>query len=280
MQTAARHSACLVAGSGSLLQQVQAVLPALTFQVTSLTSLSRSSGEQRWPHGVSGGGGGALALAASSSSRAAGAVLILPGQHLVQHTHALQQHQQQQQLGQQRRPIFNFAGLGGDLAKSHHEKKLLGWTPRQVYDVVAAVENYSQFVPWCQRSAVLVRRPPGYLEAELEVGFQMFVERYTSKVTLHCPTAVHSRVDDSTLFSHLTNKWEFRLGPTPHTTWLTFEVDFAFKSPLYRQVASIFFEEVVQRMMGAFEGRCAQVYGPSSLHRRPGPAQHVAAGGR
>ena len=35
-----------------------------------------------------------------------------------------------------------------------------------------------------------------------------------------------------------------RLGPTPHTTWLTFEVDFAFKSPLYRQVASIFFEEV------------------------------------
>lgn len=126
MQTAARHSACLVAGSGSLLQQVQAVLPALTFQVTSLTSLSRSSGEQRWPHGVSGGGGGALALAASSSSRAAGAVLILPGQHLVQHTHALQQHQQQQQLGQQRRPIFNFAGLGGDLAKSHHEKKLLG----------------------------------------------------------------------------------------------------------------------------------------------------------
>ncbi|PSC67036.1 Coenzyme Q-binding COQ10 mitochondrial [Micractinium conductrix] len=52
------------------------------------------------------------------------------------------------------------------------------------------------------------------------------------KVTLHCPTAVHSRVDDSMLFSHLTNKWEFRLGPTPHTTWLTFEVDFAFKSPL------------------------------------------------
>jgi len=36
--------------------------------------------------------------------------------------------------------------------------------------------------------------------------------RYTSKVTLQCPTAVHSRVDDSTLFSHLTNKWEFRWG--------------------------------------------------------------------
>lgn len=206
--------------------------------------------------------------------------------------------------------------------------------------------------------------------------------RYTSKVTLQCPSAVHSRVDNSTLFSHLTNKWEFRcagsvssasspctrvrctiatarpvrrgsaspcaagwglswalpladrrLGPTPHTTWLSFDVDFAFKSPLYRHVASVFFEEVrppdcrtrrglcvagsaglaavarllfplcrapraaclcglpsnrtgfhrlqvVQRMMGAFEGRCAHLYGPSSLQRRPGPAQHAAASGR
>ena len=51
------------------------------------------------------------------------------------------------------------------------------WSPRQVYDVVAAVEHYHKFVPWCQRSTVLLRRPPGYLEAELEVGFQMFVER-------------------------------------------------------------------------------------------------------
>ena len=60
-----------------------------------------------------------------------------------------------------------------------------------MYDVVAAVEHYSAFVPWCQRSAVLLRRPAGaeeaeaeaeagaggYLEAELEVGFQVFVER-------------------------------------------------------------------------------------------------------
>jgi hypothetical protein len=49
-----------------------------------------------------------------------------------------------------------------------------------VYDVVAAVEHYSKFVPWCQRSTVLVRRPPSYLEAELEVGFQMFVERWVA----------------------------------------------------------------------------------------------------
>lgn len=87
------------------------------------------------------------------------------------------------------------------------------FSPRQIYDVVAAVEHYHEFVPWCQRrwgepsqgwsadaaaaslfrlhahrlpescpppdhcSTIMLRRPPNYLEAELEVGFQMFVER-------------------------------------------------------------------------------------------------------
>lgn len=69
--------------------------------------------------------------------------------------------------------------------------------------------------------------------------------RYTSKVTLHSPVRIESRVDDSTLFHHLTNKWEFRPGPSPSTCWLSFDVDFAFKSPLYRQIASVFFEEVL-----------------------------------
>eukprot|EP00887_Chlorella_sp_A99_P003918 scaffold11.g3918.t1 len=142
------------------------------------------------------------------------------------------------------RRIFNFAGQA-DVAKRYSEKKLLGYSPRQMYDVVSAVEHYHEFVPWCQRSTVTLRRPPSYLEAELEVGFQMFVERYTSKVTMHCPTLVRSSVEDSTLFSHLSNQ----------------------------HIASVFFEEVVQRMMGAFEGRCARLYGPSSLHRRAaGPA--------
>ena len=52
------------------------------------------------------------------------------------------------------------------------------WSPEQMYAVVARVEDYNQFVPWCVGSTVLRTRPDGsYLEAELEVGFQVFVER-------------------------------------------------------------------------------------------------------
>jgi hypothetical protein len=48
----------------------------------------------------------------------------------------------------------------------------------QLYHVVADIEHYREFVPWCQRSEVLQRRPPSFVEAELEVGFKMFVERW------------------------------------------------------------------------------------------------------
>ncbi len=68
--------------------------------------------------------------------------------------------------------------------------------------------------------------------------------RYTSEVTIEEPAKVISRVSDSTLFEHLQTTWEFAGGPTPDSCWLTFDIDFAFKSPLYGQLASVFFQEV------------------------------------
>ena len=69
------------------------------------------------------------------------------------------------------------------------------------------------------------------------------LRRYTSEVYLHPPVRVISKVNDSTLFDHLDTTWEFQRGPTPRSCWLTFSTDFAFKSPLYSQLASVFFQE-------------------------------------
>lgn len=142
----------------------------------------------------------------------------------------------------------------------------MGYSQQQMFDVVSAVEHYKDFVPWCVASRV-IKKTPTYLEAELEVGFQLFVERYLSKVTLKPPHSVRTITEESTLFHHLESTWEIKPGPNASTCWLAFEVDFAFKSQLYRQVATVFFEEVVQHMMVAFEGRCNTLYGPSSLQR-------------
>lgn len=85
---------------------------------------------------------------------------------------------------------------------------------------------------------------------------------YVSHVAFEPGKSIRSQVGSSTLFDHLHNSWKFAAGPEPGTTALDFHVDFAFKSVLYSQVADLFFDEVVARMMGALEGRCRTVYGP------------------
>lgn len=148
-----------------------------------------------------------------------------------------------------------------------NQRKLVGWTPQQLYTVVSNVEDYRLFVPWCQRSQIVKPLAGNYLEAELEVGFQLLVERYTSQVFLSPPRQVRSKVANSTLFHHLDSTWTMEPGPTPASCWLTFAVDFAFRSQLHAYVADMFFSEVVKQMTGAFEKRCEQLYGTSSLLR-------------
>lgn len=182
---------------------------------------------------------------------------------------------QQHQISSHMHVRHFLSGFAPETSKVYHERRLLGWSPDQLYEVVSQVDQYSNFVPWCAKSTVLTgRADSGYLEAELEVGFQVFVERYTSKVTLQRPDRVHSSVADSRLFDHLESTWIMKPGPQPGTTWLVFKVDFAFRSSLHRHVADMFFSEVVKRMMGAFEGRCAQLYGPSSLNCG-GSSRHI-----
>lgn len=75
------------------------------------------------------------------------------------------------------------------------------------------------------------------------------------------------------LFHYLKNEWTFAPGPNPETsTWLGFKVDFAFRSMLYAQATSLFFDEVVSKMVAAFENRCRVTF-----DRRIASAQRSAA---
>ncbi|KAK1553793.1 hypothetical protein Q3G72_003659 [Acer saccharum] len=160
-----------------------------------------------------------------------------------------------------------FLGCGdgeeGDvLSKVYEERRVLGYTPEQLFDVVAAVDLYHGFVPWCQRSEILRHNPDGSFDAELEIGFKFLVESYVSHVELNRPKSVKTTVSESALFDHLINIWEFSPGPVPGSCSIYFLVDFKFQSPLYRQAASMFFKEVVSRLVGSFNERCRLIYGP------------------
>jgi hypothetical protein len=76
-----------------------------------------------------------------------------------------------------RRSVFTLPGFEEETAKRYTERRLIGYSPKQMFDVVADVQRYSEFVPWCQRSSVVRRLSDTVIEAELEVGFQIFVER-------------------------------------------------------------------------------------------------------
>ncbi|KAL4200337.1 hypothetical protein AMTRI_Chr03g149170 [Amborella trichopoda] len=166
---------------------------------------------------------------------------------------------------QQRR---SFLGCGDGeegnvLSKNYEERRVLGYSPEQLYSVVAAVDMYEDFVPWCQRSRIIRQNSDGSFDAELQVGFKFLVENYISHVELKKPHLIKTTASQSGIFDHLINIWEFNPGPVPGSCDIYFLVDFKFSSPLYRQVASMFFSEVVSRLVSSFTERCRSIYGPA-----------------
>ncbi|KAA8528536.1 hypothetical protein F0562_035891 [Nyssa sinensis] len=151
---------------------------------------------------------------------------------------------------------------GNVLSKVYEERRVLGYSPEQLFAVVAAVDLYEGFLPWCQRSEIIRRNLDGSFDAELEIGFKFLVESYVSHVELQKPKYIKTTVSESSLFDHLINIWEFNPGPVPGSCNIYFLVDFKFQSPLYRQISSMFFKEVVSRLVGSFNDRCRLIYGP------------------
>jgi len=138
----------------------------------------------------------------------------------------------------------------------HAEKRLLPHTPEQLFDLVADVERYPEFLPWCVATRISNVREDGFL-AEMVIGFKMFRERYVSRVDLDRPR----RVDVSHFkgpFKHLRNHWIFE--PHEQGCVIDFSVDFEFRSQLMDRMIGAVFGEAVRVMVKSFEKRADQLY--------------------
>ena len=67
---------------------------------------------------------------------------------------------------------------------THAEQRVLPYRPEQLYELVAGVDRYPEFLPWC-KAARITRREGDVFFADLVIAFKVFRERFSSKVTLH-----------------------------------------------------------------------------------------------
>jgi coenzyme Q-binding protein COQ10 len=140
---------------------------------------------------------------------------------------------------------------------THAERQVVPYTPEQLFDLVADVGKYPQFLPWCV--AARVRKQTGdELISDLTIGFGPFRESFTSRVTLDRPNRVTVRYENGP-FRYLNNQWDF--APHPGGTEVSFFVDFEFRSRILQAAIGVVFNEAVRRMVNAFRKRARDVYG-------------------
>jgi coenzyme Q-binding protein COQ10 len=142
----------------------------------------------------------------------------------------------------------------------HSESKHLPYTPEQLFDLVADVGRYDEFLPWVV--AVRVRSSsPRETVADLVVGFNAFKERFTSRVVKERPDRICVDYVEGPL-KYLHNEWTFEAAADGGTN-LHFSVDFAFRSRIFEALAGQMFDRALRRMTRAFEERAAVLYGIS-----------------
>ncbi len=153
----------------------------------------------------------------------------------------------------------NAAGIWPKFMPTHAERKILSYTPGQMFDLVADIERYPEFLPWCVACRVTKTDGP-VIWGDLMVGFKVFRETFTSKVTLHAPGSIDVEYINGP-FRYLNNHWKFNPVDGGARTEIDFFIDFEFRSRLLQAVATTVFNEAVRRMVGAFEVRAGAIYG-------------------
>ena len=141
---------------------------------------------------------------------------------------------------------------------THDEQRIIGYTPGQLYQLVADIERYPEFLPWCL-AARIRKRETNLVVADLIIGFRMIRESFTSRVQLD-PAGLRIHVTYAEgPFRYLNNHWVFR--EHPEGCEIDFYVDFEFRSRMLQRMMQSLFHEAVKRMVGAFEARAHALYG-------------------
>ncbi len=157
---------------------------------------------------------------------------------------------------------------------THAERRYLPYRPEQLYELVAGVERYPEFLPWC-KAARITRREGDVFYADLVIAFKVFRERFSSRVELVPKTKVSVEYINGP-FRYLNNHWEFEEAEDGGCI-VDFYVDFEFRSRMLQRLIGLLFNEAVSRMVAAFEQRARDLYGTETVGTQGRPLRTAAA---
>ncbi|AKH41618.1 Ribosome association toxin RatA [Croceibacterium atlanticum] len=142
-----------------------------------------------------------------------------------------------------------------------HETRRLPYSAEQMFDLVADVGNYPEFLPWVV--ATRVRSDNGEeMVADMLVGFKALREKFTSRVEKQRPERLEVHYIDGPM-RDLDNVWLFRPLEGGGCE-IEFQVDFTFKNKMFEMLAGQYFDRAFRKMVNAFETRADELYGNSS----------------
>ena len=137
------------------------------------------------------------------------------------------------------------------------ERTVVPYTPEQMFDLVADVGRYPEFLPWCVGAHVR-SRTDALLVADMTIGFGPFRETFTSRVDLDSPRSLKVQYERGP-FKKMVNQWTFK--PDQKGTVVGFWIDFEFRSRILQAALNVVYGEAVRRMTNAFQKRARDIYG-------------------
>ncbi|KAL2114090.1 hypothetical protein VUR80DRAFT_771 [Thermomyces stellatus] len=180
---------------------------------------------------------------------------------------------------QTRRPFFSVPGTKPQTLTA---ARSIPYPPTALYEIIADVDSYSSFVPYCSSSTVTQWSAPDASSrrwptvATLRVGWGGFEESFTSRVTCVPSSLVEARSGEaagfggSSVLKSLVTRWTFapRVVQGREGAEVRLQISFEFVNPMYAAISAAVSETVAKTMVAAFEAHARRVLDTERMESR------------
>lgn len=135
---------------------------------------------------------------------------------------------------------------------------LVPYSVEEMYALVAAIEDYPRFLPWCRSTRVLARSDED-VRASIEIARGAFNKSFTTLNRVQLNKMIEMRLVEGP-FRHLQGFWRFDVL-APGASKISLDLDFEFESKLVGLALGPVFNQIANSMVDAFTKRAREVYG-------------------